>query len=255
PNNQADDPEEHFGLGEFKKKPYEDEYQLRYKLQQETVRDLYTIKFANDVNLIESVVADDNSLHIRSSTEIQALVSDLATWPVRLRWEAERGYVIGYPRRAKDPNYMGESNRVKFHTGNVVTGPATVTVIAIDAHGNVDTKSIQIGINAAGEPNVEILTLGTQRASGQVFNANLDQYKLVCYIQTNGMYIQPYTGMKSIWIGRDGYWWTKVHNCYGGKLICWMVPEHYNAPSTLPPNTPPPLGTIATAVMAEINDN
>jgi hypothetical protein len=87
PNNQADDPEEHFGVGGFERNP-EDGYQLRYKLQQETVHDLYTLKFANDVNLIENVVADDNSLHIRSTTWIQAVISDSAIWPVRLRWEA-----------------------------------------------------------------------------------------------------------------------------------------------------------------------
>jgi hypothetical protein len=149
---------------------------------------------------------------------------------------------------------MGEPNRVKFYTGNMSLGPATVAVAAIDANGNVGMKSIIIGINPAGEPNIVILTLGRQRASGQVFNVNLDQYKLVCYIQTNQMYVQPYTDMKSIWIGRDGYWWTKVNNDYAGKLICWMVPENYTPPSTLPSNAPPPPGTIATAVMTEIND-
>lgn len=256
PNNQADDPEEHFGLGGFKKKPSENGYQLRYKLQQETVRDLYTLKFDKDVNLIESVVADDHSLPIRSSTEIQALVSDSATRPVRLRWEAQRGYVIGNPPHGvKDPNYMGEPNSVKFYTGNVALGPATVTVVAIDGNGNVDTESVSVRISAIGEPRIEILTLGKQRASGQIFNVNLDQYKLVCYIQTNQMFVQPYTGMNSIWIGRDGYWWTTVHNDYGGKLICWVVPEHYDPPSILPPNAPSPPGTIASAVAPEIDDN
>jgi hypothetical protein len=266
PNEDDGLPEEHFGLGRFKRKPDQTEYQLRYKLQQETIRDLYTLNFDNDVNIIEPLVVDDNSISVDANTWVYVELSEEANTPVRYRWEASRGYIIGDPNSAFDPNELGEPNRVKFYSGNAALGPATVTVVAIDTNGNVDSCSITIDINIPPEPNIEILTVGKGislsdpevKASGRVYNANLNEYKLVCYIYNWHFYIQPYDVMKSIWIGSDGYWWTNIRNAKAnpGELYCWLVPESWDPQDEVAdPNwSPPEYIAEANTVNMDSND-
>jgi hypothetical protein len=260
-----DQPEEHFGLGRFEEKTGGQGYQLRYKLQQETVRDLYTLRFSNDANIIESVVADSCSLSVGESTEIWANVPSEMNAPVRLRWEASRGYIIGDPNAVYDANRLGEANSVTFFSGNAALGPALITLVAIDTNGNVDTDSITIDIDIPPEPNIEILTVGkgislsdpTVRASGRVYDVNLDEYKLVCYIYNWHFYIQPYDVMKSIWIGADGYWWTNIRNARAnpGELYCWLVPESWDPLNEVAdPNWSPP-GYIAEANTVNMDSN
>ena len=251
---QEDRAEEHFGLGRFDERAGKDGYQLRYKLEQEAVRDLYTLTFDNDVNIIESVVVDDNSISVDASTCVHVNLSDEAVEPVRLRWEASRGYVVGDPNAVYNANRLGEPNSVKFYSGNVALGPALISLVAIDANGNVDSGSIVIDINVPPEPNIALLTLGTGKASGCISNTDLQDYKLVVYIEVGGkMWVQPDTFMTSIWIRADGYWWTKVVNDHDGDLICWLVPKSYVA-TDLPAGSEPPEGTIATAKLSAAND-
>jgi hypothetical protein len=251
PNKQSIYPEEHFGLGRFEKIT-DNKYQLRYKLQQETIRDLYTLKFDNDANIIESVTATPNTLAVDSNTWVHVAISDAAARPVQLRWEVNRGYIIGDPNAVCDTNILGDPNSVKFYCGGRWLGPATITVIAIDANGNVDTASTCINIETSEPNRIGILTFGigvnvrdpNVKASGRVSDVNLDEYKLVVYIKTNKFYAQPYQdtldckGMKSIWIGSDGYWWTKIFRGkddpnYPGKLYCWLVKKDWPPPDTL----------------------
>jgi hypothetical protein len=235
-------PEEHFGLGRFIERPNQNGYQLRFKFQQETIQELYSLKFENQVNIIDDVAADDNTLPIDGKTWVNAVISDSAAKPVRLRWETNRGYLIGNPNCEVDPNNLGEPNSVEFYPGNVAIGPATITVVAIDANNNIDTSSVIIDINTT-DPNIEILTFATYTASGRVADINLDKYKLVVYVKTNKFYAQPKQdkssptgkGMKSIWINKDGYWWTPVTNEYNGELYCWLVDKDWSPPDTIEP--------------------
>ena len=116
-------PEEHFGLGRFEKRPNQEGYQLRYELQQETVRDLYTLNFDKDNSIIKGVTTDSNSLSVGEVTTVRAELSDEVAHPVRFRWESSRGYILG------------DSNSVEFYAGNVALGPATITAVAIDGNG------------------------------------------------------------------------------------------------------------------------
>ncbi len=229
-------PEEHFGLGRFERKMGEEGYQLKYKLQQETVRYLYTLKFDNDANIIESLTAEANSLAIDANIWVYAVISDSAVKPVRLRWETNRGYIIGEANGECGLNGLGEPNRVKFYAGNVALGPALITLVAIDANGNVDTASTCINIWTSEPNHIDILTFGaglqTGRASGRVYNVNLDKYKLVCYLlekwrDPNMLVAKPYFDMKSIWINKKGYWWTRVQSNPDDDLYCWLVPREY----------------------------
>ncbi|MFX0196170.1 MAG: hypothetical protein ACFFCW_08610 [Candidatus Hodarchaeota archaeon] len=242
-------PEEHFGLGQFRKRPNGDRYQLRYKLHQQTIRDLYSLTFDHNTTIIEDVIADNNSLLVGKSTLVHTLVSDSAAEPVRFRWETNRGYIIG------------DSNIVKFYSGNNALGPAKITVVAIDANSNASVASILINIETPDPNRIEIFTLGRYKASGCVYNVNLDEYKLIVYIKTNKFYAQPYqdqhsptgVGMKSIWINKQGYWWTKVFNDYNGELYCWLVPKGFH-PDDEEVLGWTPNGSIAFAKMVNIND-
>lgn len=259
-NVDDQEPEEHFGICRFDKKPDgSGEYQLRYKLQQETIHDLYTLKFDHNATIIEDVIADNNSLRIGESTLVHAILSDSVTRPVRYRWEASRGYIVGDVDGMYDPNELGESNKMKFYAGKVALGPALITLAAIDANGNVDTASVTIDIITSLEPSIEILTHGTAgdykaKASGRVSNVDLNRYKLICYLygyDMNELSIQPFGDMKSIWINKEGYWWTRVHNGHDDELFCWLVPQDFNAPNkinNLPePNWSPDCNYIAEA--------
>lgn len=267
---QEDEPEEHFGIGKFEKKDGEESYQLRYKLQQETVRDLYTLRFSNDANIIEGLVADCNTLSVDANTWVHAVISDTAPTPVRLRWETNRGYIIGDPNSSYDPNKLGEPNSVKYYSGKVWLGPATITAVAIDANGNMDRATTNIDIESTEPNRIEILTLGpgleTGKASGRVHNVDLSLYKLVCYLYSpkdDKFSIQPFDDMNSIWINKEGYWWTRVHNPYEDelkKLFCWVVPQDYEAPDYVEgwaePNWSPDCNYIAEAntVALDVND-
>jgi hypothetical protein len=245
---QEDEPEEHFGIGKFEEKTGGDSYQLRYKLQEETVHTLYSLNFDNDANIIESVIVDNNPLSVDSNTWVYALISDSAAKPVRLRWECSRGYIIGDPNCVSDPNNFSEPNNVIFYAGKTALEPSTVTVVAIDTNGNVDMDSTTIDIETSEPNNIEILTLGTERASGRVYNVDMDKYKLMVYIEVeNGMYVQPDTRITSIWIDKCGYWRTKVNNENNGDLISWLVPKEYE------PNDFEEVGFSPSNAIAEAN--
>ena len=263
---QEDEPEEHFGISKFVEKTNGEGYQLRYKLQQEIVHAHYSLNFDNDINIIEDVVPDDNSVGVNGITWVRAKISQDAVAPVRLRWECSRGYIIGDPNCVADPDNFSEPNSVIFYMGRTALGPATVTAVAIDANGNVDTASITIDINIPPEPNIEILTVGpgikTGKASGRVSNVDLEQYKLICYVYSHSgarLDIQPFDDMKSIWINKEGYWWTRFHNTYDDKLFCWLVPQGYNPPNDVinvwEPNWSPDCNYIAEANTVNMDPN
>ena len=231
-NSQSNYPEEHFGLGYFAEDANLGRYQLRYKLQQEVIRDLYTLKFDNDANIIESVVADSNALGVDANTWVHAVVSDSAAKPVRLRWEASRGYIIGDPNAVYDANRLGEPNSVKFYSGKTWLGPARITVAGVDANGNVGTGTTTINIETSEPNGIEILTFGDRKSSGRVHNVDLDKYKLACYLLDwrNKLVAKPYFAMKSIWINDEGYWWTPAWRGPDDELFCWLVPRSLELP-------------------------
>jgi hypothetical protein len=229
PDSQADDPEEHFGVSKFIDHPNKPGHQLRYKLQQETIRDLYTLGYDEEVSIIKSVTADLNSLPVGGVRTVGVELSDEVAHPVRLRWESDRGYITG------------DASTAVFYVGDVALGPASITFVAIDANGNVDSNSITIGIDKTGDPYIEILTLGTQKASGRINNVNINDYKVICALYddwNNWFDFQPYqdqfsrtgVGMKSIWVDESGYWWTKVWNGPSNDLYCWLVDKNLPTP-------------------------
>jgi hypothetical protein len=237
PTVHDDHPEEYFGIVRFDTDPIE----ARSKLQLETVRDLFTMQLPAAAPVITGLSAQSTTLSSAGTTTIRALVSPDAVGPVRFRWEASRGVIVG------------DSDTVQFDAAGRALGTATVTAVAIDARGHATRESIAIAITPSGSPGLEALTLGTQRASGQVTNVDLDQFQVVAYIQTNQLYVQPYTDAKSIWVGPDGYWWTPVFNGFNGQLVAWVVPKSYDPPLTLPIGSSPP-GAIAMARLAFGND-
>lgn len=241
PSNQ-DHPEEHFGVGRFDPVSGEATYELRYKLQQEAVRDLFTLDFNPDHSIVTNLTAAAVSLAPGAATTIHATVDPAAPGPVRYRWECSRGRIVG------------DSETVQLHAGDVALGPAEVTVLAIDADGQASTASVTIEIEPVGGEMIEILTLGTGMASGRTANVNLDQYKVVVYVKTDQQWAQPYTDAPYTFVGPDGYWWTQVHNNATGELIAWVVPEDFE-PTNRPGASPPPEGTVADARQTEINDS
>lgn len=140
---------------------------------------------------------------------------------------------------------------MKFYAGKAALGLALITLVAIDANRNVDTASITININTLLEPNIEILTFGvgvsltdpTVKASGRVYDVNLDEYKPVVYVKTDKYYAMPYhdqgsphnKGMKSIWVNKEGYWWTKITHSknFPGELHCWLVDRDWPPPDII----------------------
>jgi hypothetical protein len=216
-------PEEYFGLLSFDKHDHNVIDTARFKLQQQTARDLYTMRRET---LQVTVTPDDGSIPKNGSTTIRAEVSG-AVAPVRFRWESSRGYVVG------------TSDTVEFLAGPRALGPATVTAIAVDANNRTDRGSSVVGITTSGTPDIEVLTLGEgslseARASGRVRDVDLTAYKAILYMETDKLYIQPLNVMKSIWIRPDGYWWTQVENNYSGNLLSWLVPVAFDPPNEVP---------------------
>ncbi|HUT10528.1 MAG TPA: RHS repeat-associated core domain-containing protein [Thermoguttaceae bacterium] len=232
PNSQ-DDPEEFFGIGRFDELPGGG-YELRCKLQQETVHDLFTLDFYAEPSIITGLIADDTSLALGASTTVRATIDPAAVDPVRFRWESNRGCIVG------------DSDTVQFFAGDVALGPAEVTLVAIDGNGRVSRAFTSIDVQAPGEPSIQILTLGIGSgvASGRVANVDLDQYKVVVYVKTDRYYVQPIVEAPFVFVRPDGYWCTRVSNAYHGDLITWVVPEEYEAVSQGPGFVQPP-GTIA----------
>jgi hypothetical protein len=221
--NQEDKPEEYFGLGRFKERTDGNMYQLRYKLQQETIHDLYTLKFRNDPAMLDDIIENTRISRAGESTIINAAISEKAGSSVRYRWEANRGYIVG------------DGSSVEYYPANNILGPVRITTVSIDSDHYAAVSSSKINIQPSEPNSIEILTFGVGvdlndpnvRASGRVTNVNLDEYKLVCYIYNWHMYVQPYLDANSIWIDSEGYWWTKITNSRDnpGKLYCWLVPK------------------------------
>lgn len=247
-------PEEHFGLGRFEERLGGEGYQLRYKLQQETIRDLYTLKFMNDPATLEAVAANSNILPAGASIEIDTAMSGEMAGPMRYRWEANRGHIVG------------DGASAEFYPAENVLGPARITTVSIDGDNYATVSSSKINIEPSEPNSIEILTVGTGvdlsdpsvKASGRISNVNLDEYKLVCYIYNWHFYIQPYGAMKSIWIGPDGYWWTKITNARDnpGELYCWLVPKSWDPPNEVadPHWAPPEYIAEANTVSMDVND-
>jgi hypothetical protein len=75
---------------------------------------------------------------------------------------------------------------------------------------------------------------------------------VVLYVHTDQFYAQPFFDMKSIWVGKDGYWWsTNNVSTSTATLHAWVVASNYNPPDTMA-SAPP--GAIASAVMNTRND-
>jgi hypothetical protein len=235
PTSQAADPEEHFGLGRFVTSP---STQLRFKLQQEVVRYLYTLRPAS-VSILSGLTADDTSLPLGGTTTLHAALSGTALAPVRFRWETSAGRILG------------DSATVQYVAGSRALGPAQVTVVAIDRSGATSRASLTIGAQPSA-PAIELLTFGTSRSSGRVSNIDLTQYKLVLYVRTNQYFVQPFADMKSVWVREDGYWWsTNFAAGTGAELHVWAVPKAFDPPGSMA-NAPP--GAIASATLGAIND-
>jgi hypothetical protein len=241
PATHDDHPEEHFGLHRFQEVA-PGEYELEPKLIEHRLRHVYAVQWQADPPVLSALAADDPSLGLGASTTVRATVSPEAEGPVYFRWETDRGFIVG------------DGDTVEFYSGDNYLGSATVTCAAIDAEGRATRLTTAVEITPTGGPQVELLTLGTSRASGVVRNVDLDACKLVCWIETSAMYVQPYTDVNEIWVGPDGYWWTQVHNGAGGELVCWVTPAAYEPPDSLPKDSPPPPGTVATAALAAGND-
>jgi hypothetical protein len=242
PGVHNDHPEEHYGLLGFRTTP---RAETRAKAQLQTVRDLFAMQFPSS-RFTLSVQAEATSLPASGQTTLRAAVGSTATQPVRFRWESNRGFIAG------------DGATVEFYAGGVALGPATITVVALDADGFARSNSVTVQIERPGPPRVEILTFGegansVARASGRVSNVTLAQHKLVAFVQTNQKYVQPFLDMKSIWVRPDGFWWTPVDNRFNGQLVVHVVPVGFDAPATLPIGAVPP-GTLATATRATAND-
>ncbi len=246
--NVQNHPEEHYGLGRFEEIAGGG-YELRYKLQQESVRDLFTLNYSPEQPIIAGLVSDDSALAPGETTTVRVAIDPGVAGPVRFRWESSRGRIVG------------DSDTVQFYAGNVALGPAEVTVLAIDAAGNAHTVSTTIEI-APGDPEIEIFTLGQPtvehplaRISGRVANADLGQYKVVVYVEVPGnfQYVQPYADVPLTFVGPDGYWWSEVHRGGAFDVIAWLVPVDFE-PVLRPAGSAPPEGTLAEARIQIVND-
>lgn len=237
PATHGNGPEEWFGISRFDINPIE----ARFKLQQETVRDLISMEFPASTPILAGVRAESVSVPSTGSTTLHADVAPGAVPPLRFRWESSRGYVTG------------DSDTVQFYAGGGALGPARVTVIGIDAGGRATSASVSIDIQPQASARLEVLTSGSTRAAGRAADVDLEQYKVALYVETDQQYIQPFLDMRSIWIGPEMYWWTTVHNSSGSAVRAWLIPKTGIPPATLPRGTPP-AGTIASATMAGVND-
>lgn len=236
PAAQQDHPEEHFGLARFDAPELNT---LRFKLQQDVIHDLYTLKLPAAAAVVTGLTPGATSLAPTSSTSVQAVLNPAAAQPVRFRWESSRGRIAG------------DGQTVQFHPGGVALGPITVTVVAIDANHNATRASTTITIEQ-GSPQVELLTFGVTRSSGRISNVDLSLYKVVTYVQTTTYFVQPFNDMTSNWIGGDGYFWlTNFAGSAGATLHAWVVPNSYVAQGVIPA---PPVEAIAHASRTGYND-
>jgi hypothetical protein len=240
PAQQAPHPEEHFGIARFEETA-PGEHELRYKLQQDVVRELVTLDFVNDQSVIAGLQADVASLAPGESSGIHVTLADGAQ-DVRFRWETDRGRVVG------------ESASVDFFAGDAALGPATVTVVAIDSSGRAETASLSIDIQPQGAPAVELITSGRNMASGRVRNVDTHFFKVALYVETDMLYQQPFFEMPEIWIGADGYFSTRSHNGFAGDVVAWIVPREFNGADTYPADFTPN-EAIATDRLSGINDD
>ena len=242
-----DGAEDYFGLARFEEVG-NDTYELRYKLQQEAVHDLFTLDFYPDVPVATGITADDSSLELGGHTMVHANVNASAPGPLRFRWESNRGRIVG------------DGQTVKFFAGETYQGPAEITVLAIDAQGNASQVSTAIDITPS-DPELEILTLAVGSGadpgtvSGRLDNVNLDTHKLVLYVQPtpqDQFYVQPFTDVPLVFVRPDGYWWSKIHYT-AGEVFVWAVPNSFAAVD-LPAGSVPPAGTVVQASTTTVND-
>jgi hypothetical protein len=240
--SQLDHPEEAYGLGRFVAAAGGG-YELQSKLQQEVVRSLFQLDFHTDATIVTDLTAAAGAVPLGGETVLAATLTPTAVQPVRFRWETSRGRIVG------------DAETVQFVAGNVDLGPATVTCIAIDALGRVDSRSLVIDVQPDGSPTIEIYTLGTEgsyglaRVSGRVANVDLESFKVVLYVENAwGQYVQPYTDAPFVFAGADGYWWSPAHVQFqaSGQLVAWVVPREFDAVDR-GVGTAAPAGTIAEA--------
>ena len=223
-----DVPEEYYGLLSFDLHgPWSVGDPARYKLQQQTVQDLFRMQLPFSGWTL-SVEPDDPSVPKDGTTTIRASLSgppNEPALPVTYRWEASRGLIVG------------DSDTVQFYPGGQMLGPATVTVIASDANNTANIASTDITITTAESPDIQVLTLGwggpsKARASGRVSDVKLgefaDGHKVAVYLYylSGGTYnyaVQPFGNMKKIWVRSDGYWWTQLNNAGNNDLLACLV--------------------------------
>ena len=256
PCEHDDHPEEYFGLLGWDDPPVLEE--ARFKLQQETVRDLFAMRFPSE-GIEVGLAASEPNVLAGGSITIEASVSG-ATPPVRLRWETDRGRIVG------------DSNTVSFYASDWALGHATVTAIAADGLGRAKAGSVQVLVQSAADPNeadpnvpiLQLLAFGrgrfededpnAGRASGRVANVDPNEHKVILYIETNALYVQPRGNMTSIWIGPDGYWWSPINlqSPYEGQLVAWLVPIDFE-PSNEDLGWSPP-NAVAGDRLPEYND-
>ena len=241
-------PEEHFGIAGFEQTG-PSAFELHYKLQQEAVRQLFGVHPAAPGQVVNSLSADQMSLQLGESTFLHAVVNGSAALPVSFRWESNHGRVVG------------EGNSPQFFAGDVALGPALITMVAMDATGRSETRSLSIDITPAGPPSLELLTSGGSRASGRVRNVDPSQFKVVLYVEVPGdkLYQQPFLAnaaapaMTSIWIDPDGYFWSPTHSSPGNSHVAWLVPIGAAVNPNPSVGYVPP-GEIAESRIVGIND-
>ncbi len=236
-SSQEDHPEEYFGLGRFDDNS---SGELRYKLQQQTIHDMYTMQFGA-AGFSVGLTADETALTSTGTTTLRATVAPDTPGPVRYRWESSHGFVTG------------DADTVEFYAGGISLGPVTVTVVAIDANGRAATETLELDI-ASASPSIEILTFGTTRSSGRVANVDLTENKVVLYVKTDQFYVQPYTDMKHVWVGPTGHWWSEntVTVDHSPQLHAWVVPNTFDPPATM--SSPPPVIIAEANPESQIND-
>jgi hypothetical protein len=220
-----------------------DTREAEFKLQQETIRDLYTLRHTDEA---VTVTPTDTSLGPGETTTVTVTPPAEFTGPCRFRWEASRGTIVG------------DADSVQFRAPDVVLGDATVTVICMDATGRAATGTAAIEIEPPGARTIELLTLAPNvgdargHVSGRVANVDLDAYKVACYLQTSDRYVVPYDDMTGIWIRPDGYWWSRANNGHDGDLYAYIVPKDYEVVN-LDENKAPP-DFVASAELTAAND-
>jgi len=239
--HEEDMPEESFGLLRFV--VTNGVTNVCAKFQHDTIRALYSLQFREGGGIITGVTSSAWSVPSGGcATMAVHCAGDFE--PVAFRWEASRGHVVG------------DSADVLFYAATNWLGDAEITVLAMDRLGHVGTTQRVVTITPpVSEPCLEALTLGvgnrtSARASGRVLNADMSTHKVVCYIKTNKLYVQPDINMTRTWVRSDGYWWLPVNNEFAGELHAWLVPRDFVATNRF---TPPP-ASLAHACLVVAND-